>query len=143
VSPAHQFSMTWVRAGVPLSFVPRLSGRLSARARPPPASPLPPPPPATDRPYPLVRGAAAAGAPGGAGGGSRRGPRVGPPTAAGGALATAEASAAAPTAAGASTGNGAADENPMTVVKGDREKIGRNDPCWCGSGKKYKKCHGA
>jgi preprotein translocase subunit SecA len=30
-----------------------------------------------------------------------------------------------------------------TVVKGDRDKIGRNDPCWCGSGKKYKKCHGA
>jgi preprotein translocase subunit SecA len=23
------------------------------------------------------------------------------------------------------------------------EKIGRNDPCWCGSGKKFKKCHGA
>ena len=23
------------------------------------------------------------------------------------------------------------------------KKIGRNDPCWCGSGKKYKKCHGA
>jgi preprotein translocase subunit SecA len=23
----------------------------------------------------------------------------------------------------------------------DREKIGRNDPCYCGSGKKYKKCH--
>ena len=22
-------------------------------------------------------------------------------------------------------------------------EIGRNDPCWCGSGKKYKKCHGA
>jgi preprotein translocase subunit SecA len=22
-------------------------------------------------------------------------------------------------------------------------KVGRNDPCWCGSGKKYKKCHGA
>jgi preprotein translocase subunit SecA len=21
-------------------------------------------------------------------------------------------------------------------------KVGRNDPCWCGSGKKYKKCHG-
>ena len=20
-------------------------------------------------------------------------------------------------------------------------KIGRNDPCWCGSGKKYKVCH--
>jgi preprotein translocase subunit SecA len=25
----------------------------------------------------------------------------------------------------------------------DEEQIGRNDPCWCGSGKKYKKCHGA
>jgi preprotein translocase subunit SecA len=25
----------------------------------------------------------------------------------------------------------------------DRERIGRNDPCWCGSGKKFKKCHGA
>ena len=30
-----------------------------------------------------------------------------------------------------------------TVVKDEKEKIGRNDPCWCGSGKKYKKCHGA
>ena len=25
----------------------------------------------------------------------------------------------------------------------DGKPIGRNDPCWCGSGKKYKKCHGA
>ncbi|MFZ5861690.1 MAG: preprotein translocase subunit SecA [Nitrospirota bacterium] len=25
----------------------------------------------------------------------------------------------------------------------DRERVGRNDPCPCGSGKKYKKCHGA
>ena len=23
------------------------------------------------------------------------------------------------------------------------DKVGRNDPCWCGSGKKFKKCHGA
>jgi uncharacterized protein YecA (UPF0149 family) len=23
------------------------------------------------------------------------------------------------------------------------KEIGRNDPCWCGSGKKLKKCHGA
>jgi preprotein translocase subunit SecA len=22
------------------------------------------------------------------------------------------------------------------------KKLGRNDPCWCGSGKKFKKCHG-
>ncbi len=21
------------------------------------------------------------------------------------------------------------------------KKLGRNEPCWCGSGKKYKKCH--
>lgn len=32
-------------------------------------------------------------------------------------------------------------KNARTVVKGD--KIGRNDPCPCGSGKKYKKCCGA
>ena len=25
----------------------------------------------------------------------------------------------------------------------DQKKIGRNEPCPCGSGKKYKKCHGA
>jgi preprotein translocase subunit SecA len=25
----------------------------------------------------------------------------------------------------------------------ENEKLGRNDPCWCGSGKKFKKCHGA
>jgi preprotein translocase subunit SecA len=30
-----------------------------------------------------------------------------------------------------------------TVVKDEHDKIGRNDPCWCGSGKKFKKCHGA
>jgi preprotein translocase subunit SecA len=24
---------------------------------------------------------------------------------------------------------------------GGKKKLGRNDPCWCGSGKKYKKCH--
>ncbi|MGH3017939.1 MAG: SEC-C metal-binding domain-containing protein, partial [Gaiellaceae bacterium] len=28
-------------------------------------------------------------------------------------------------------------------IVAEQEKIGRNDPCWCGSGKKYKKCHGA
>ena len=49
-------------------------------------------------------------------------------------------------------------ELPMTFSHGDQpiepvraneertvdgEKVGRNDPCPCGSGKKYKKCHGA
>ena len=28
------------------------------------------------------------------------------------------------------------------VVKSDWEKTGRNEPCPCGSGKKYKHCHG-
>ncbi|MBL8683136.1 MAG: preprotein translocase subunit SecA [Myxococcales bacterium] len=28
-------------------------------------------------------------------------------------------------------------------VRSTQPKIGRNDPCFCGSGKKYKKCHGA
>jgi preprotein translocase subunit SecA len=30
---------------------------------------------------------------------------------------------------------------PKTYISAE-PKIGRNDPCWCGSGKKYKKCHG-
>ena len=34
-------------------------------------------------------------------------------------------------------------QQPTTHVKDEHDKIGRNDPCWCGSGKKYKKCHGA
>jgi preprotein translocase subunit SecA len=49
------------------------------------------------------------------------------------------AGAAAPAASAA----GAAAQAAGTVVKSGREKLGRNDPCWCGSGKKYKKCHGA
>ena len=43
-------------------------------------------------------------------------------------------------AASAGPGNG---ELVETIVKDEKENIGRNDPCWCGSGKKYKKCHGA
>ncbi|MBM3677273.1 MAG: preprotein translocase subunit SecA [Actinobacteria bacterium] len=31
---------------------------------------------------------------------------------------------------------------PQQVVNEHRD-VGRNDPCWCGSGKKFKKCHGA
>jgi preprotein translocase subunit SecA len=30
-----------------------------------------------------------------------------------------------------------------TKVNAEHENVGRNDPCWCGSGKKYKRCHGA
>ena len=37
---------------------------------------------------------------------------------------------------------GGDDATPKTVRR-DEPKVGRNDPCPCGSGKKYKKCHGA
>ncbi len=33
------------------------------------------------------------------------------------------------------------DEQVPTTSSG-KAKLGRNDPCWCGSGKKFKKCHG-
>ncbi len=35
------------------------------------------------------------------------------------------------------------DDAVVKTVRREEPKIGRNDPCWCGSGKKYKKCHGA
>jgi preprotein translocase subunit SecA len=41
---------------------------------------------------------------------------------------------AAPVAAAVGAGQSAS--------AGAQPKIGRNDPCWCGSGKKYKRCHG-
>jgi preprotein translocase subunit SecA len=56
------------------------------------------------------------------------------------ALAGAEAMAAA--VAGEETLAAAAPRVKQRVVS-EKEKLGRNDPCWCGSGKKYKRCHGA
>ncbi|HEX6178506.1 MAG TPA: SEC-C metal-binding domain-containing protein, partial [Thermoanaerobaculia bacterium] len=38
--------------------------------------------------------------------------------------------------------SGSGPAQPQTV-KHKEQKVGRNDPCPCGSGKKYKKCHGA
>lgn len=35
----------------------------------------------------------------------------------------------------------ATSQAPRNDKKTNTHKIGRNDPCWCGSGKKYKKCH--
>jgi preprotein translocase subunit SecA len=44
-------------------------------------------------------------------------------------------------------GGGGGPEQAMPVVEqrvvDDEHQVGRNDPCWCGSGKKFKKCHGA
>ncbi|HLU12283.1 MAG TPA: preprotein translocase subunit SecA [Oceanobacillus sp.] len=34
-----------------------------------------------------------------------------------------------------------ATSKPEPVRKNAKETLGRNDPCWCGSGKKYKHCH--
>jgi uncharacterized protein YecA (UPF0149 family) len=34
------------------------------------------------------------------------------------------------------------DDEPKETIRREEPKIGRNDPCPCGSGKKYKKCHG-
>jgi len=31
---------------------------------------------------------------------------------------------------------------PAAVAKKEGDKIGRNEPCWCGSGRKFKQCHG-
>jgi preprotein translocase subunit SecA len=38
---------------------------------------------------------------------------------------------------------GAGDAQTVQQVVRGQEKVGRNDPCPCGSGKKFKKCHGA
>ena len=64
-------------------------------------------------------------------------------------LAGAEAIAAAGGAAGAlaasatPVGGGGGAVATRQRVGGGAEKLGRNDPCWCGCGKKFKKCHGA
>jgi preprotein translocase subunit SecA len=59
----------------------------------------------------------------------------------------AQPSALAMAAAGAGAAYGEDDPPPAPVVEQRRvdesAQLGRNDPCWCGSGKKFKKCHGA
>jgi preprotein translocase subunit SecA len=64
---------------------------------------------------------------------------------------TSAAGAGAMAAAAAAAGAGGAygeDGEEMAVpvveqrVLDEEHQVGRNDPCWCGSGKKYKKCHG-
>ncbi|MFL5849341.1 MAG: SEC-C metal-binding domain-containing protein, partial [Solirubrobacteraceae bacterium] len=59
------------------------------------------------------------------------------------------AMAAASAAAGAAGADAAAEEEleaaPVVQqrVVDEHQQLGRNDPCWCGSGKKFKRCHGA
>ncbi|MFP4279511.1 MAG: preprotein translocase subunit SecA [Halochromatium sp.] len=42
---------------------------------------------------------------------------------------------------GAASATGGAEDAPQPFVR-DGRKVGRNEPCPCGSGKKYKQCHG-
>ncbi|TMM29228.1 MAG: preprotein translocase subunit SecA [Actinobacteria bacterium] len=57
------------------------------------------------------------------------------------ALADGGGNGASVTAGGLFAGGGSVATATRTVPQ--RDKIGRNDPCWCGSGKKFKKCHGS
>ena len=41
------------------------------------------------------------------------------------------------------TSSAKGDGTTQRQVRREGDKIGRNDPCPCGSGKKYKRCHGA
>jgi len=55
-----------------------------------------------------------------------------------------ETSAGADVIDAALGGGGAVAAPPAAapVHVSEHDKLGRNDPCWCGSGKKFKKCHG-
>jgi preprotein translocase subunit SecA len=52
-------------------------------------------------------------------------------------------------AAGAGAATAVADPPPLGAqmqqgpAVNEHKDLGRNDPCWCGSGKKFKRCHGA
>jgi preprotein translocase subunit SecA len=65
----------------------------------------------------------------------------------GGAPAGALAMAAAAGSAGVAEGYADEELEPLPQIEQRRvdeaQQVGRNDPCWCGSGKKFKKCHGA
>jgi preprotein translocase subunit SecA len=60
-----------------------------------------------------------------------------------GGSAAARGSSAAVANGGPSPARVGGDDAPIKTVRREEPKIGRNDPCWCGSGKKFKKCHGA
>jgi preprotein translocase subunit SecA len=60
-----------------------------------------------------------------------------------GAAAPAQANPFAPTRETKTPPRVGGDDATPKTVRHDQPKVGRNDPCPCGSGKKYKKCHGA
>jgi preprotein translocase subunit SecA len=65
-------------------------------------------------------------------------PGASPVPAFAGASRSSQAAAQAQTPTPARTGG----DDVIKTVRRDEPKVGRNDPCPCGSGKKYKKCHG-
>jgi preprotein translocase subunit SecA len=97
------------------------------RQQPPGPQPLPGPGQPTRTGTPIAAGAAA-GAPIAAG--AARGLATG----------TMRESAGDPARTG--SGNGASADGARPGYTPTGARIGRNDPCWCGSGLKYKKCHG-
>jgi preprotein translocase subunit SecA len=64
-----------------------------------------------------------------------------------GAIAAAAANAGAAGAQAYATNGGGEEQELVPVVEqrtvDSEHTVGRNDPCWCGSGRKFKKCHGA
>src|SRR5271170_3336636 len=63
-----------------------------------------------------------------------------------GAIAAAAAAGGVQEAAQGNGGEAMAEEAVPVIeqrVVDNEHQVGRNDPCWCGSGKKFKKCHGA
>ena len=102
----------------------------------------------------LQAASAAAGGNGGAGGGTAQ-PAAAGVGAVGGSAVIRGALPSAPTArnvreslgdqplpGGTTVGGGGGDGQARPGYTPTGARIGRNDPCWCGSGAKYKKCHG-
>jgi len=65
-----------------------------------------------------------------------------PPMAGGSAVRNVRASLGDEPVASSSTNGSGANGGARPGYTPTGERIGRNDPCWCGSGAKYKKCHG-
>ena len=53
------------------------------------------------------------------------------------------AAGGAATSVGTSFAPGPGGGTATATAVNEHKDVGRNDPCWCGSGKKFKKCHGA
>jgi preprotein translocase subunit SecA len=90
---------------------------------------------------PIVGGEGAAAPPA-----PRPAPRQAPPLTLSGGSSSSASPAFAPRGASAGPPQPArtgGDDADVKTFKRDEPKLGRNDPCWCGSGKKFKKCHGA